>query len=138
ALPLDARCKTAHRRWGSSSRSSGSSSALGQGPGHNIVNILRSHVEQQQRPIYLHPVDMDGHYPWLKPEGKSAARPKDASGRSQQASSSGDHACRAGRKRQAEGDSNADKKCGKRTKATMAKRKAKTPKGKANAMQFDS
>ncbi|KAI1290718.1 hypothetical protein EDD11_009078 [Mortierella claussenii] len=46
--------------------------------GHNMVNILRSHVEQQQRPLYLHPVDKDGHYPWLERGSESAAQPDDA------------------------------------------------------------
>ncbi|KAF9351688.1 hypothetical protein BGX26_010350, partial [Mortierella sp. AD094] len=77
----------------------------------------------------------DGHYPWLE-------LPKDASGSLQQASSNGG---RAGRKRQAEGDGDADKETGgKRTKATTknkaatVKQLATTPKGKANAMQVDS
>ncbi|KAF9150146.1 hypothetical protein DFQ26_001677, partial [Actinomortierella ambigua] len=32
--------------------------------GHNIVNILRAHVEKQERPDYLQPVDEHGVYPW--------------------------------------------------------------------------
>ena len=32
---------------------------------HNIVNILKSHVEKQER-IYLHTVDEDGNHPWLE------------------------------------------------------------------------
>ncbi|KAG0254341.1 hypothetical protein DFQ27_006905 [Actinomortierella ambigua] len=37
--------------------------------GHNMANILRSHVEKQERPLYLHPVDKDGHFPWLERGG---------------------------------------------------------------------
>lgn len=96
---------------------------------NNIVNILRSHVEQQQRPLYLHPVDKDGHYPWLERGDKSAVRPEDARGPSQQASSSGSG--RAGRKRQAEDGDTDKEKAGKRVKATVAKQKATTTKGKA-------
>jgi len=109
--------------------------------GHNMVNILRSHVEQQQRPLYLHPVDKDGHYPWLEGGSESSAQPDDAPGSLQQAGGGGSSAGCAGRKRQAEEDGVADKeKDGKRTKATMAKQKATTTttKGKANAMQVDS
>ncbi|OAQ26276.1 hypothetical protein K457DRAFT_706861 [Linnemannia elongata AG-77] len=107
--------------------------------GHNIVNIVRSHVEQQERPLYLHPVDKDGHYPWLEHGCETAAQPRDAPSSLKQASSSGGRAGRAGRKRRAEADGNAERG-GKRTKATMAKGKGKatTTKDKANAMQVDS
>lgn len=107
--------------------------------GHNMVNIVRSHVEQQQRPLYLQPVDKDGHYPWLEQGCETAAQLRDAPSSFKQASSSGGGAGRAGRKRRAEADGNAERG-GKRTKATMAKGKGKatTTKGKANAMQFDS
>ncbi|KAF8941741.1 hypothetical protein BGZ47_007241 [Haplosporangium gracile] len=120
--------------------------------GHNIVNILRSHVEQQQRPLYLQPVDKDDQYPWLERGCEIAARPKDAPISLKQVSSNGSRAGRADRKRQAEEDGDADKgKDSKRTKATMAKQKATTTKskmaaakqmamtlkGKAIAMQVD-
>jgi hypothetical protein len=107
--------------------------------GHNMVNILRSHVEQQQRPLYLHPVDKDGHYPWLERGCETMAQPKDAPSSLKQASSSVGRAGRAGRKRRAEEDGNAEKeRGGKHAKATIAKQKAATTKGKANAMQVDS
>ncbi|KAG0213355.1 hypothetical protein BGX28_004693 [Mortierella sp. GBA30] len=102
--------------------------------GYNNVNNLRGHVEQQQRPLYLHPVDKDGRHPWRE-------LPKDASGSLQQARSNvGRAGCagragRAGSKRQAEEDGDADQETGgKRTKATMAKQKAATTKNKAAAI----
>ncbi|KAG0273526.1 hypothetical protein BGZ95_010671 [Linnemannia exigua] len=100
--------------------------------GHNIVNILRGHVEQQQRPLYLHPVDKDGHYPWLE-------LPQDAQDSLQQAGSNGSRTGRAGRadcKRQAEGDADAKETGGKRAKTTLAKQKAETTKNKAAAKQL--
>lgn len=97
---------------------------------HNITNILRGHVEKQERPMYLHPVDKDNNHPWLEREGKSASPPKDTPGPSQQASSSGGRAgraSRAGRKRQTGEDGDADKeKGGKRIKAIVTKKKATT------------
>jgi len=39
--------------------------------GHNICNILKSFVEQQERPLYLQPVDEDGGYPWMDKDGKN-------------------------------------------------------------------
>ncbi|KAF9170260.1 hypothetical protein BGX20_009212 [Mortierella sp. AD010] len=38
--------------------------------GHDIVNILQNHVESQQ-PLYLHPVDEEGHYLWLEAASSS-------------------------------------------------------------------
>ena len=32
--------------------------------GHNMVNIVRSHLLTQQRSRYLQPRDIDGNYPW--------------------------------------------------------------------------
>ncbi|KAF9410370.1 hypothetical protein BGZ76_005528 [Entomortierella beljakovae] len=32
--------------------------------GHNICNIVRGHLLEQQRPEYLQPVDENGNYPW--------------------------------------------------------------------------
>ncbi|KAF9383425.1 hypothetical protein CPC16_008919 [Podila verticillata] len=94
---------------------------------HNITNILRGHVEKQERPMYLHPVDKDNNRPWLEREGKSASPPKDDPGPSQQASSSGGRAGRAGRKRQTGEDGDTDKeKGGKRIKAIVTKKTATT------------
>lgn len=39
--------------------------------GHNMVNILRSYVEDQERPDYLHPVDENGTFPWKKQDSKN-------------------------------------------------------------------
>ena len=33
--------------------------------GHNIANVVRGHLINQQRPLYLQPVDKDGSYPWM-------------------------------------------------------------------------
>ena len=97
-----------------------------------MVNIVRSHVGQQQRPLYLHPVDEDGHHPWLERGCEPAAQPKDAPSSLEQANSIGGRAGRAGRKRRAEEDGNTEKeRGGKRTKTTTAKGKATTTKGKA-------
>ncbi|KAF8946697.1 hypothetical protein BGZ47_011610 [Haplosporangium gracile] len=102
--------------------------------GHSMVTIVRSRVEQQQRPLYLHPVDKGGHYPWLERGCETTAQPRDAPSSLKQASSSGGRTDRAGCKRRAEEDGNAEKgRGGKRTKATMAKQKATTTKGKAAA-----
>ncbi|KAG0262907.1 hypothetical protein BGZ95_003941, partial [Linnemannia exigua] len=34
--------------------------------GHNIANIARGYLLEQERPEYLHPVDQDGNFPWKK------------------------------------------------------------------------
>ncbi|KAG0304679.1 hypothetical protein BGZ98_005184 [Dissophora globulifera] len=86
---------------------------------HHIV--LKSHVEKQERPLYLHPIGKDGNHPWLERGRKRVAQPEDAPGPSQHASSSGGRTSSNGRK------------C---TEATMAKQKATTRKGKAR--QVDS
>ncbi|KAF9089214.1 hypothetical protein BGX27_002542 [Mortierella sp. AM989] len=36
--------------------------------GHNMVNIVQGHLLHQQRPLYLQPVDENGHYPWMETE----------------------------------------------------------------------
>ncbi|KAK3821501.1 MAG: hypothetical protein J3Q66DRAFT_333459 [Benniella sp.] len=35
----------------------------------NIVNAVRGQLLDQERPLYLHPVDQDGRYPWLEARG---------------------------------------------------------------------
>ncbi|KAF9918726.1 hypothetical protein FBU30_011289 [Linnemannia zychae] len=40
--------------------------------GHNICNVVRSHLLKQERPRYLQPKDIDGNYPW---EAKQSSRP---------------------------------------------------------------
>lgn len=88
---------------------------------NNMVNILRGHVEHQQRPLYLHPVDKNGHHPWLARGGNDTVLPEDPS----QASSS---SSRAGHKRKTtDGDTDRSPK---RTKGTMVKEKATTPQGR--------
>ncbi|KAG0303960.1 hypothetical protein BGZ98_006080 [Dissophora globulifera] len=83
--------------------------------GHNIASIVRSQVEKIQRPLYLHPVDKDGKYPWLERGGKGGSQPKDCSGPSQQGSGSGSS------KRKTKDDDDADKKQNsKRTKGITA------------------
>ncbi|KAG0241900.1 hypothetical protein BGX31_000757, partial [Mortierella sp. GBA43] len=89
---------------------------------NNIVNILRGHVEHQQRPLYLHPVDKDGHYPWLERGENNTVQPGD---RLQQASGSSSG---AGKRKTTDGDTD---KPAKRTKGTMPKEKATTTKGRA-------
>ncbi|KAG0312601.1 hypothetical protein BG000_006183, partial [Podila horticola] len=32
--------------------------------GHNICNAVQGHLLKQQRPRYLQPKDVNGHYPW--------------------------------------------------------------------------
>ncbi|KAG0263678.1 hypothetical protein DFQ27_001635 [Actinomortierella ambigua] len=39
--------------------------------GHNICNILKSTVEQQERPLYLQPMNEDGSYVWMEKDGKN-------------------------------------------------------------------
>ncbi|KAF9110941.1 hypothetical protein BGX27_005676 [Mortierella sp. AM989] len=34
--------------------------------GHNICNAIRGHLHDQQRPLYLQPVDEKGEYPWMR------------------------------------------------------------------------
>ncbi|KAK3821335.1 MAG: hypothetical protein J3Q66DRAFT_426414 [Benniella sp.] len=34
--------------------------------GHNIANVVRSHLVHQQRPLYLQPQDNQGNYIWMK------------------------------------------------------------------------
>ncbi|KAF8931278.1 hypothetical protein BGZ58_007727 [Dissophora ornata] len=36
--------------------------------GHNICNVILGHLEHQQRPLYLQPVDVDNNYPWMEPK----------------------------------------------------------------------
>ncbi|KAG0058140.1 hypothetical protein BGZ92_007242, partial [Podila epicladia] len=57
--------------------------------GHNMVNVLRSYVERQERPDYLHPVDEDGNYPW-KEGYKHEAQPTSVSSLSKGAGSKSD------------------------------------------------
>ncbi|KAF9084795.1 hypothetical protein BGX23_010228 [Mortierella sp. AD031] len=33
---------------------------------HNMCNVVRGHLLEQQRPLYLQPVDADGNYPWMQ------------------------------------------------------------------------
>ncbi|KAG0322546.1 hypothetical protein BGZ99_003262 [Dissophora globulifera] len=123
--------------------------------GHNIVNIARNQVEKQERPLYLHPVDKDGKYPWLERGDKGGSSPKDGLSPSQQGGG-GDS-----QKRKTKKDGDADREQGsKRAKgitptvvtrqdssitkddmAIMAKLKQTTGKGKAVVdwhMQIDS
>ncbi|KAF9951295.1 hypothetical protein BGZ72_007152 [Mortierella alpina] len=32
---------------------------------HNLSNVIFGHLKEQTRPLYLQPVDDDGHYPWM-------------------------------------------------------------------------
>ncbi|KAG0273532.1 hypothetical protein BGZ95_010663 [Linnemannia exigua] len=34
--------------------------------GHNMCDIVMTHLLAQARPLYLQPVDDDGHYPWME------------------------------------------------------------------------
>ncbi|KAG9067473.1 hypothetical protein KI688_012256 [Linnemannia hyalina] len=34
--------------------------------GHNMCNIVKTHLLMQTRPLYLQPVDVEGHYPWVE------------------------------------------------------------------------
>ncbi|KAF9356649.1 hypothetical protein BGX26_004962 [Mortierella sp. AD094] len=36
--------------------------------GHNMVNVVQGHLLHQKRPLYLQPVDENGHYPWMETE----------------------------------------------------------------------
>ncbi|GJJ67737.1 hypothetical protein EMPS_00083 [Entomortierella parvispora] len=42
--------------------------------GHNMANIVRSHLVSQQRPKYLQPVDVNGEYPWEDGRGGGGKR----------------------------------------------------------------
>ncbi|KAF8948728.1 hypothetical protein BGZ47_003055, partial [Haplosporangium gracile] len=57
--------------------------------GYNIVNIAWSHVEKQNRPLYLQPVAKDENYLWLEKDGNSTPRSTDGTGPLQQASDNG-------------------------------------------------
>ncbi|KAG0302199.1 hypothetical protein BGZ98_007691 [Dissophora globulifera] len=39
--------------------------------GHDICNILKSRVEQQERPLFLQPMKGDGSYVWVEKDGKN-------------------------------------------------------------------
>ncbi|KAK3827375.1 MAG: hypothetical protein J3R72DRAFT_457060 [Linnemannia gamsii] len=39
--------------------------------GHNMSNIIKTHLLAQTRPLYLQPVDDEGHYPWME-DGESS------------------------------------------------------------------
>lgn len=71
--------------------------------GHNMVNVLRSYIERQERPDYLHPVDEDGNYPW-KEGYKHEAQPMSASSASKGAGS------KAGRDRKRPTEGGGDEK----------------------------
>ncbi|KAG0197548.1 hypothetical protein BGX33_000520, partial [Mortierella sp. NVP41] len=43
--------------------------------GHNIANAVQGHLLEQQRPLYLQPVDTDGQYPWMQDKRGSKPRP---------------------------------------------------------------
>lgn len=78
-----------------------------------MVNVMRSYVERQERPDYLHPVDEDGNYPWKKGY-KHEAQPMSASGASKGTGSKSAH----GRKRPAkEGGDEKDSPTKKKTKS---------------------
>ncbi|KAI8351750.1 hypothetical protein B0O80DRAFT_500105 [Mortierella sp. GBAus27b] len=34
--------------------------------GHNICNVVQGHLLEQQRPLYLQPIDKNGFYPWME------------------------------------------------------------------------
>ncbi|KAF9280037.1 hypothetical protein BGZ88_012419 [Linnemannia elongata] len=38
--------------------------------GHNMCNIVKTHLLTQTRPLYLQPIDEEGHYPWME-DGES-------------------------------------------------------------------
>ncbi|KAF9339591.1 hypothetical protein BGX26_009265, partial [Mortierella sp. AD094] len=38
-----------------------------------MVNAVQGHLLHQQRPLYLQPVDEDGHYPWMESENAEHA-----------------------------------------------------------------
>ncbi|KAI1300412.1 hypothetical protein EDD11_006202 [Mortierella claussenii] len=40
---------------------------------HNMCNVIRGHLLQQQRPLHLQPKDVNGNYPWLKQHVQSAS-----------------------------------------------------------------
>lgn len=42
--------------------------------GHNIANAVQGHLLEQQRPLYLQPVDSDGKYPWMQDSRGSKPR----------------------------------------------------------------
>lgn len=88
---------------------------------HNICNILRGHVENQERPDYLQPMDENGGFVWKKGY-KHEAKPQSAvTGGSSKRASPGASRKRAasGSKRKAEeGDdaSKNEKKGGRRSR----------------------
>ncbi|KAF9107457.1 hypothetical protein BGX29_006324 [Mortierella sp. GBA35] len=46
---------------------------------HNMYNLARGYLEDQQRPLYLHPRAQDGSYPWLTPTTTSTSTSTSAS-----------------------------------------------------------
>jgi hypothetical protein len=82
--------------------------------GHNMVNVLRSYVERQERPDYLHPVNEDGNYPW-KEGYKHEAQPTSTSGAFKGAGS------KAGRDRKRPTEGGGDEKDSPTKKKTKSK-----------------
>ncbi|KAG0211194.1 hypothetical protein BGX28_008374 [Mortierella sp. GBA30] len=41
--------------------------------GNNIANVVQGHLLHQQRPLYLQPVDGNGHYPWMQAMSSSSS-----------------------------------------------------------------
>ncbi|KAF9990403.1 hypothetical protein BGZ75_001885, partial [Mortierella antarctica] len=55
--------------------------------GHNIGNIVRSHLLYQQRPLYLQPRDEAGKYPWMGGTGRGSNTSSSSSSSSSNTSS---------------------------------------------------
>ncbi|KAG0294208.1 hypothetical protein BGZ98_001851, partial [Dissophora globulifera] len=45
---------------------------------HNMVNAVQGHLLHQKRPLYLQPVDKDGHYPWIETKTTRGSTDKDS------------------------------------------------------------
>ncbi|KAF9930956.1 hypothetical protein FBU30_011065, partial [Linnemannia zychae] len=92
--------------------------------GHNICNIVRGHLVNQQRPLYLQPVDDKGRYPWMRAysQSSSASSSSQSSGSSSTRTSSSptSRSSASGRKRKAPTNAEQDEAPRRKRAAKMA------------------
>ncbi|KAG0064302.1 hypothetical protein BGZ92_005802 [Podila epicladia] len=93
--------------------------------GRNMVNVLHSYVERQERPDYLHPVDEDGNYPW-KESYKHEAQSMSTSSASKGAGSKSGHDCKWPVEGGGDVKDNVTKKGGSDDKDSMTEKKMKS------------
>ncbi|KAG0317269.1 hypothetical protein BGZ99_006411 [Dissophora globulifera] len=57
--------------------------------GHNICNVVRGHLLEQQRPVYLQPMDKNKAYPWMQEDASSSSSSSSSGSSSSGGNSSG-------------------------------------------------